>query len=126
LVRPRLGQGTFRVMVTDVYKRRCVITGERTLPALEAAHIKPFSEGGSHEPQNGLLMRRDIHALFDCGYVTVTPDLKFHVSKKIREEFENGRQYYALEGQPISAPSVINWGPDPKALHWHNEERFLG
>jgi putative restriction endonuclease len=120
LVRPRLGQGAFRIMVTDVYKRRCVITGERTLPALEAAHIKPFSEGGSHEPQNGLLMRRDIHALFDSGYVTVTPDFKFHVSRKIKEEFENGRNYYALEGQPILPPSIVNWGPDAKALHWHN------
>jgi putative restriction endonuclease len=126
LVRPRLGQGTFRVMVTDVYKRRCVITGERTLPALEAAHIKPFSEGGSHEPNNGLLMRRDIHALFDSGYVTVTPDLKFHVSRKIKEEFENGRHYYALEGHLIQEPIAPNWNPDPNALKWHNNERFLG
>ena len=60
-------------MVTDAYQRKCAVTGERTLPALEAAHIKPFAEGGSHNPQNGLLLRRDIHALFDGGYVTVTP-----------------------------------------------------
>src|SRR6185437_4680284 len=64
LIRPRLGQGAFRVLVTDIYSRRCSITGEKTLPALEAAHIKPFSEGGEHVPSNGLLMRRDVHALF--------------------------------------------------------------
>src|SRR5262249_27876290 len=65
LVRPRLGQGVFRITVTDAYQRRCAITRERTLPALEAAHIRPFAEGGSHQPTNGLLLRRDIHSLFD-------------------------------------------------------------
>lgn len=126
LVRPRLGQGTFRIMVTDAYKRKCAITGERTLPALEAAHIKPFAEGGSHDPQNGLLFRRDIHALFDGGYVTVTPDLKFHVSRRIKEEFENGRHYYALDEQPIMPTSSPSWSPDRAALNWHNNERFRG
>src|ERR1700731_3872940 len=107
LIRPRLGQGAFRIVVTDAYQRRCAVTGERTLPALEAAHIKPFAEGGSHEPTNGLLLRRDIHALFDCGYVTVTPDLRFNVSRRIKEEFENGRHYYQLHGQLISLPTSI-------------------
>lgn len=46
LIRPRLGQGAFRVLVTDVYGRKCAVTGERTLPALEAAHIRPYAEGG--------------------------------------------------------------------------------
>src|SRR5205807_9861979 len=91
LIRPRLGQGAFRILVTDAYQRRCAITGERTLPALEAAHIKPYGDGGLHEARNGLLMRRDLHSLFDSGYVTVTPDLKFQVSRRIKEEFENGR-----------------------------------
>jgi putative restriction endonuclease len=126
LVRPRLGQGAFRVMVTDTYQRKCVISQERTLPALEAAHIKPFSEDGRHDPANGLLLRRDIHALFDSGYVTVTPDLKFHVSKRIKEEFENGRHYYEFEGRTIASPTDAGWNPDPTALKWHNDERFLG
>lgn len=91
LVRPRLGQGAFRVVVTDTYKRRCAVTGERTLPALDAAHIRPYGEGGEHAPSNGILLRRDIHSLFDAGYVTVSPDLRFEVSSRIREEFENGR-----------------------------------
>jgi putative restriction endonuclease len=113
-------------MVTDAYKRKCAITGERTLPALEAAHIKPFGEGGSHDPQNGLLLRRDIHALFDVGYVTITPDMKFHVSRRIKEEFENGRHYYALDGQLIARPGSPSWNPDPATLMWHNNERFRG
>jgi len=48
LIRPRLGQGAFRVLVTDTYSRRCAVTQERTLPALEAAHIRPYSDGGEH------------------------------------------------------------------------------
>jgi HNH endonuclease len=126
LVRPRLGQGAFRIVVTDAYNRRCAITGERTLPALEAAHIRPYAEGGPHEPSNGLLMRRDIHALFDAGYVTVTPELHFEVSRRIKEEFENGRHYYALHGQAIAKAALPDWRPDRAALSWHNEERYFG
>jgi putative restriction endonuclease len=126
LVRPRLGQGAFRVLVTDIYDRRCAITQERTLPALEAAHIRPYGEGGEHEARNGLLLRRDIHSLFDAGYVTVTPDLRFEVSRRIREEFDNGRHYYALHGQEIRPPHDLSKRPDPSALSWHNEHRFRG
>ena len=126
LMRPRLGQGTFRILVTDNYRRRCAISGERTLPALDAAHIRPFAEGGSHDASNGILMRRDIHSLFDLGYVTITPKLKFEVSKRIREEYENGRHYYALHGSSISVPESIDRQPEIAALAWHNEHRFKG
>lgn len=126
LIRPRLGQGAFRVLVTDTYQRRCVVTKERTLPALEAAHIRPYSDGGLHEASNGLLLRRDIHSLFDAGYVTVTPELRFEVSKRIREEFENGRHYYALHGQEIDKPANPAHLPDGDALAWHNRFRFNG
>lgn len=56
-----LGQGGFQILVTDAYTRRCTITGERTLPALEAHHIRPFSEEGPHRTDNGLLLRSDWH-----------------------------------------------------------------
>ena len=124
LVRPRIGQGGFRVIVTDVYHRRCAVTRERTLPALDAAHIRPFHTGGDHATNNGLLLRRDIHSLFDLGYVTVTPSLNFEVSRSIREEFENGRDYYALHGTPIQVPRRLNQRPDQGVLTWHNENIF--
>jgi putative restriction endonuclease len=126
LVRPRLGQGTFRILVTDNYGRRCAISRERTLPALDAAHIRPFAEGGSHQITNGVLFRRDIHSLFDLGYVTISPDFKFEVSKKIREEYENGRDYYSLHGRDVVVPDEPNRRPDRQALIWHNENRFRG
>jgi putative restriction endonuclease len=126
LIRPRLGQGAFRVMVTDLYRRRCAVTQERTLPALEAAHIRPYGDGGAHEAPNGLLLRRDIHSLFDAGYVTVTPDLRFEVSRRIKEEFDNGKHYYALHGRKIDAPSDAGQRPDPDVLRWHNEHAYRG
>ena len=112
--------------MTDIYQRRCAVTQERTLPALEAAHIRPYGDGGDHEAQNGLLLRRDIHSLFDAGYVTVTPDLRFEVSRRIKEEFDNGKHYYALHGHKINAPLDVGRRPDPEALTWHNEHCFRG
>ncbi len=79
-----------------------------------------------HEANNGLLLRRDIHSLFDAGYVTVTPEMNFEVSRRIREEFENGRHYYELHGQPIQPPDRPEERPDLAALTWHNEKRYNG
>jgi putative restriction endonuclease len=125
LVRPRLGQGAFRILVTESYSRTCAISGEKTLPALDAAHIRPFAAGGTHDASNGVLMRRDIHSLFDSGYVTITPDLRFEVSPRIREEFSNGRHYYALHGQKITIPESLERRPNRLSLQWHNDEVFL-
>ena len=126
LVRPSLGQGAFRLLVTDTYHRRCAVTQERTFPALDAAHVRPYAEGGVHEVTNGLLLRRDLHSLFDRGYVTVTPELRFEVSRRIKEEFENGRAYYALHGGQVHIPERLAARPDAAALTWHNENRYLG
>jgi putative restriction endonuclease len=126
LVRPRLGQGAFRIIVTDSYQRRCAVSGERTLPALDAAHIRPFSEGGAHEASNGILLRRDIHSLFDAGYVTISPEMKFEVSRRIKEEFENGRHYYALHGQTVAKPVDPRGQVERSALIWHNENCYRG
>lgn len=120
-IRPRLGQGAFRVEVTDAYSRRCAITGEKTLPALEAGHIRPYAKNGPHEIRNGLLLRSDIHNLFDLGYLTVTPEYKVEVSRRIKEEFENGRHYYALHGQSLTVlPRNESSHPAKEFLEWHN------
>ena len=126
LVRPRLGQKSFRVAVLDSYQRRCSVTGERTLPVLEAAHIREFSDVQVHSINNGILLRADIHKLFDAGYVTVSPEHRFLVSRKIKEEFENGRDYYAMHGSQIRLPANSLHRPDGEALLWHNDQRFLG
>ena len=89
-------------------------------------HIRPYAEGGSHEASNGLLLRRDVHSLFDAGYVTVTPELRFEVSHRIREEFDNGKHYYDLHGQKIAKPDDPRLLPDHRALAWHNEYCYNG
>ncbi len=125
LARARLGQGAFRILVTDAYSRRCAITGERTLPVLEAAHIKPYADEGPHRVYNGLLLRSDLHILFDRGYITVTPDKHVEVSRRIREEFDNGRDYYVYHGHELAVlPETVSDQPDGTFLRWHNEHVF--
>jgi putative restriction endonuclease len=125
LTRSRLGQGAFRVLVIDAYQRRCAVTGEKTLPVLEAAHIRPYASQGPHQVSNGILLRSDLHKLFDVGYLTVTPELKLEVSPRLREEWHNGREYYAHHGQPLSfMPTDASNQPRAEYLRWHNEEVF--
>ncbi|HEY6978139.1 MAG TPA: HNH endonuclease, partial [Chitinophagaceae bacterium] len=117
----RVGQGAFRVLVTDAYNRRCSISGEKTLPVLEAAHIKPYNLEGPHKISNGLLLRSDIHKLFDSGYITITKDYKVEVSKAIKEEFENGKEYYKYHGgNLLYLPSKDIDKPNEKFIEWHN------
>jgi putative restriction endonuclease len=127
LTRGRLGQGSFRVLVTDAYARRCAISGEKTLPVLEAAHIMPYARNGPHNVRNGLLLRSDLHKLFDLGHVTVTPDLRVEVSNRLRADWENGRDYYAYHGKELKCtPPQAAEMPATHFLSWHNENAFKG
>ena len=125
-VRRRLGQGTFRLLVTDTYDRRCAVTGEKALPTLDAAHILPVSEGGQHRVDNGLLLRSDVHRLFDAGYVTVTPDHRFRVSQRIKKDFHNGEPYFPFHGSEIRLPKNEDQRPSREFLEWHADTCFLG
>ena len=126
LVAPRLGQGSFKLVLTDAYERRCAITGEKALPTLDAAHIRGVAEGGRHELPNGLLLRADVHRLFDRGYVTVTPDLRFRVSRKLREDFDDGAPYLPFDRREIWTPPDPARRPGRELLEWHAETRFRG
>jgi putative restriction endonuclease len=126
LVPHRLGQGTFRVIVTDAYQRQCAVTRERALPALEAAHIRPFSEVETHHVRNGLLLRSDVHRLFDAGYITVTPEHRVEASSRMRDDFNDGENYMRLHGSSILLPVNSELHPDPTALRWHNDNCFRG
>ena len=125
-VRHRVGQGIFRTVVTDVYERQCAVTREKALPALDAAHIRPFSEVPENYVQNGMLLRSDVHRLFDAGYVTVTPDYRFEVSKHIHTDFDDGENYYKLHGKGLWVPARSDHRPERECLEWHNENRFRG
>jgi putative restriction endonuclease len=86
----------------------------------------PYSRGGQHEVSNGLLLRSDLHRLFDKGYVTVTPDQRVLVSSRLKADFENGRSYYPFDGRTLAVkPSDAVDLPDPESLRWHNQHVFL-
>ncbi len=71
--------------------------------------------------ENGLLLRSDLHTLFDQGYVTVDANqFRVVVSNRIREEFENGRDYYQLHGKAIYLPREGNSAPSREYLSFHN------
>lgn len=125
-IQPRLGQGAFKILVTETYNHKCAMTGEKTLPVLEAAHIKPYSQEGPHSINNGLLLRKDLHALFDRGYLTVTGDLHIEISRRIKEDYGNGREYYALHGKELAViPEYQQDKPSLEYLKWHNDNVFL-
>jgi putative restriction endonuclease len=125
LIKPRLGQGAFRLAVTDAYKRQCAVTGGRVLPALDAAHIQSFESGGEHSVSNGILLRKDIHCVFDAGYITFDEDLRMVVSDRVRTDFNNGNEYRRLHGQKLFVPAPAWAQPDHAKLEWHRSERFL-
>lgn len=122
----REGQGTFRLRLMDAYGR-CAITGEKTRPVLDAAHIQPYLGPSSNHVQNGLLLTKEFHALFDRGYVTVTPDHEVQVSEALREHWQNGVRYYAYHGRALKKlPEREQLRPSRDALAWHRENVFLG
>jgi putative restriction endonuclease len=127
IAKVRIGQGSFRTAVTEAYFRRCSITGERTLPVLEAAHIKSYAKSGPNLATNGLLLRSDLHKLFDTGYITVTQKLKVEVSSRIKSQFENGKEYYQFHGKTLAQlPGKRDFYPRLDYLEWHNANVYCG
>jgi len=124
-VLPRLGQQGFRIKVTEAYRRRCAVTEESTLIALEAAHIVPYSREQRHDVSNGLLLRADFHRLFDAGLVGVDTDYRIRISGRIRDLYYNGKSYYRLDGKTLeNLPSAIADRPDRDRLDWHMKHCF--
>ena len=126
LVAPRLGQGAFRIKIAEAYRFECALSETRVLPALEAAHIRPYSDGGSHDLSNGVFLRRDIHSVLDAGFATFTDDLRFHVSRKITDVFNNGNEYKRLHGHILKIPSQALLKPSLESVRWHQTERYVG
>ena len=120
----RIGQGAFRVLVTDAYARRCAISGERALPVLQAAHIRAFSKDGLNEVNNGILLRSDIHTLFDRGYITISTDYKVMVGNRLKQDFGFCQNYYNYQDKTIYLPQNKTYYPLKEYLQWHMENVF--
>lgn len=126
LVVPRIGQQAFKAVISENYSHRCAITGDRVRPVLEAAHILPVAAGGEHRVDNGLLLRSDVHTLFDRGYLSVDPKYRLAVSPALREQFGNGDWFYQRAGAQVAVPAHRKDRPNREFLEWHHEEVFLG
>ncbi|MGN9776945.1 HNH endonuclease [Micromonospora sp. H33] len=120
----RLGQQAFKAVVLGAYGRRCAITGNKVQPVLQAAHIRPLPKGGEHRLDNGLLLKSDVHILFDRGYLGVDPRYRLVVSPRLRSEFGNGDQFYAKAGELITLPEQRRDRPNPEFLEWHLDTVF--
>jgi putative restriction endonuclease len=120
----RLGQRSFQAVVLDAYHRRCAISGTHIPLMLQAAHIRPVTAGGEHRLDNGLLLRSDIHTLFDRGYLAVDTAYRLLVSQRLRQDFQNGDQFYARARQVIDLPDDRADRPNRDFLEWHLDEVF--
>lgn len=69
----RRGQAKFREALINAYEGRCAISGCNARDALEAAHITAFSASGNNAVTNGILLRADLHSLFDIGLIGIIP-----------------------------------------------------
>lgn len=118
----REGQGTFRARLLDAYGRACAVTGEHTEPVLDAAHIQPYLGPPSNHVQNGILLTKEFHALFDLGLVTITPDYLVRVSPALADRWGNGRRYREYDQRRlVNLPEEPALRPSAAALAWHNK-----
>lgn len=122
---PRLGQQAFKSLVLTSYRRSCAITGNRVEPVLQAAHIRAVADGGVHRVDNGLLLRSDVHILFDRGYLGIDPKHRLHVSPRLRQDFGNGEEFYRKAGTLIALPDKKVDRPNAEAVTWHMDTTFL-
>lgn len=124
-VAAREGQGSFRLRLLEAYSGRCAITGEHTALVLDAAHIQPYLGPRSNHIQNGILLTKEFHVLFDRGYVAVTPDHRVKVSPRLALDWGNGKRYREFDGKPLAQlPGRTQERPSQAALAWHCRERF--
>jgi len=101
-VTERPGQARFRAGLMLVYGGRCCISGCAVAAVLDGAHIDPYKNPTQDSPQNGLLIRRDLHALFDANLLSISPDTRrILVSRTLRASPD----YAQFHGRVISGPS---------------------
>jgi putative restriction endonuclease len=87
---------------------------------------RPRRAGTDRLVRNGLALRSDLHRRFDLGYVTVDPDHRFVVSRRLADDFGSGRSYRSFHGQPIALPADVGGRPAGAALAWHRDRRYFG
>ncbi|MDW4548403.1 HNH endonuclease [Defluviimonas sp. D31] len=113
----RRGQARFRAELLEAYEGRCCISGCDFTEALEAAHIAPYRGPQSNHPQNGLLLRADLHTLFDLGHLAISENFRVVLSSKAKAS----AGFSPFDGQPISVPQLTAQQPSREALRRHRD-----
>lgn len=114
----RRGQRHFRDSLISAYEGKCVITGCSILDILEAAHIIPYLGEHTDKISNGLLLRADLHTLFDCGLLAIDPETKqVLLAPRIKDS-----EYQDWCGRRIHMPKNKDSQPNKKALRKHLED----
>lgn len=117
IIKRRRGQDVFRKNLLLAWNWQCAVTECLIVDLLEAAHIEPHRNGHNYQTCNGLLLRADIHTLFDLGLLSIDENMQVHVDSKIAKS-----EYANLEGKFINKlPRKIEDRPAPKALKKHYE-----
>lgn len=111
----RRGQPEFRSKLLEAYGKRCAITGCDAVEALEAAHIRQYKEADLNDVTNRLLLRADIHTLFDRHLIGIDPAGKVWIGEQLE-----GTQYAELKNTEARRPKKIKDNPDPDALREHS------
>jgi putative restriction endonuclease len=123
----RVGQADFKALVQEAYNRRCAVTGNKIVPVLHAAHIRPVTDHGENRIDNGLLLRSDVHTLFDRGHLGIYPQKKtLLVSPHLRTEWGNSEEFYdrAMSSEKIGMPRRRVDQPNADFLTWHADTIF--
>lgn len=118
----RRGQPQFRQILLDAYEHKCAVTKINTKEVLEAAHIMAYKGPETNHPTNGLLLRSDIHTLFDLGHVAINPsDMRVLISDTLKDS-----HYEELLDKQILLPKDISLHPNMEALTAHCKWAGLG
>lgn len=113
----RRGQASYRAGLLAAYDGKCCITGCNLVEVLEAAHISPYRGDHSNHPQNGLLLRSDLHALFDLGHLAISDALTVILSSQVRKN----STYQQYHGTAIVLPQRRELRPSLEALQRHRQ-----
>jgi HNH endonuclease len=117
----RRGQKTFRDALIDAYGGRCAITRCKVRDVLEAAHIFPYLGEETNHVTNGLLLRADLHTLFDLGFIAIDPKtFSILVARGL-----HGGEYGRLHGKKLHLPKRRDKYPSKKALEEHRRDAAL-
>lgn len=100
-VRVRRGQPAFRAQLLNTFGTTCAFTGHAPAQVLEAAHLYSYAANAEHHHDGGLLLRRDLHRLFDLGMIAVHPDT---LTLDVEADLAGYAQYGDLHGQTLKVP----------------------